>query len=106
MQKPEAQTLGVSGIEPKPVNTPDQGANWPAIAALPPFQMFAVERAYLSQGEIEMLTGFQGPNAMRVLQNLVFRAGNDINALYDDYCQWHAEKGYWSNEDPLGRIKQ
>lgn len=108
--KPPTQVASVAGIAPNPITmneTPAEGrtrVDMRALVQLPPFQMFAVERAYLSQGEIEMLTGFQGPNAMRVMQNLVFRAGNDINALYDDYCQWHQAKGYWPNETPLGQL--
>ena len=108
--KPPTQVASVAGIAPKPVTMNDTTAegrtrvDMRALVQLPPFQMFAVERTYLSQGEIEMLTGLQGPNAMRVMQNLVFRAGNDINALYDDYRQWHAEKGCWPDEDPLGNL--
>lgn len=107
--RPPAQTAGVQGIAAAPLtmNEPPKSTavDWRRVVALPPFQMFAFERAYLSQGEIEMLTGFQGPNAMRVMQNLVFRSGNDINALYDDYCQWHADKGYWKNETPIGEVR-
>src|SRR5690606_27815414 len=102
-KKPPTQVAGVQGFsafEAKP--TEPLRIDWQRLCSLPPFQMYVVERGYLSQGEIEMLTGVQGPNAMRVMQNLVFRSGNDINALYDDYCQWHAAKGYWPNEDPLG----
>lgn len=104
--KPPTQVAGVEGIAPKPIVLTPEPSNidWMRIVNLPPFQMFAVERAYLSQGELEILTGVQGPNAMRVMQNLVFRAGNDINALYDDYCQWHRDKGYWPNESPLGQL--
>ena len=108
--KPPTQVASVAGIAPKPVTMNDTTAegrtrvDMRALVQLPPFQMFAVERTYLSQGEIEMLTGVQGPNAMRVMQNLVFRAGNDINALYDDYCQWHADKGYWPSETPMGEL--
>lgn len=109
-EKPPAQVASVEGIAARPITmneTPAEGRMrvdmW-ALVQLPPFQMYVVERAYLSQGEIEMLTGVQGPNAMRVMQNLVFRAGNDSNALYDDYCQWHRDKGYWPNETPMGQL--
>ena len=108
-KKPPTQVAGVEGIAPKPVTMNDQPertlrVDMVALIKLPPFQMYTVERGYLSQGEIEMATGFQGPNTMRVMQNLVTRAGNDLNALYDDYCQWHRDKGYWPNESPAGEL--
>lgn len=91
MQKPPAQTLGVSGIEPKPVNTPDQGANWPAIAALPPFQMFLVEKYPDShQGDSYL-------NAIEILQQ------RHDDGLLEEYETWHKAKGYWSCETPYGQ---
>ena len=51
--KPPTQTAGVVGIEPKPIEltpAPTQRANWRAIAALPPFQMFVAERKPMPSG--------------------------------------------------------
>ena len=90
-EKPPAQTLGVSGIEPKPVNTPDQGANWPAIAALPPFQMFLAEKHPDTQQGDSYL------NAIEILQ----RRHDD--GLLEEYETWHKAKGYWPNETPYGQ---
>ena len=47
MSKPPTQYAGVVGIEPKPIElTPARPViDWRAIAALPPFQMFAAEVA-------------------------------------------------------------
>ena len=50
-EKPPAQYAGVVGIEPKPiVLTPDPSrhVDWGAMASLPPFQMYAVERCGLA----------------------------------------------------------
>ena len=26
--------------------------------------------------------------------------------LWDTYCRWHAEKGYWPDETPSGEVKK
>lgn len=88
--KPPTQTLGVSGIAPKPVNTPDQGANWPAIAALPPFQMFLAEK------HPETQQGDSYLNAIEILQQ------RHDDGLLEEYETWHKAKGYWPSETPFG----
>ena len=34
------------------------------------------------------------------------RSHESEQALFDDYCDWHAAKGCWPNETPLGEIKE
>lgn len=93
-KKPPTQVAGVEGIAPKPIElTPAQPAriDWRLLFGLPPFQMFAVEKS--------------GKPAADVVAWLPEWVGtSEQQALYDDYCQWHAAKGYWPNEDPLGGL--
>ncbi len=77
--KPPTQGVIVDGIAPKPI-TMDPKADaidWLRLGGLPPFEMFIAEKY---QGQM--------PDPSR--------------DLYDDYCQWHAAKGYWPNETPMG----
>ena len=101
MSKPPTQYAGVVGIEPKPiVLTPDRPViDWHAVAALPPFQMFAAERDGPNQ------TGKNSQEwATGVAMRLAASVGDD--ALFDEYAAWHEAKGYWPNETPLGQVKE
>ena len=91
--KPEPIRVGVEGIAPKPFElTPArQRIDWAHLFGLPPFQMYAVERIGKPHDEI-MAWMPEWANKQ------------DPQALYDDYCQWHAQKGYWPGETPMGRI--
>lgn len=80
--KPPPIRVGVEGFvafEAKP-DAPVQAIDWPRIAGLPAFQMFMAERH--QAGDVQ-------PSPV----------------LYDEYCQWHADKGYWPNETPTGELK-
>ena len=92
--KPPTQIAGVVGIEPKPIElTPNRPRiDWAHLLELPPFQMFAIERAGKSAAD------------MMAWMPAWAREHESEQALFDDYCQWHAAKGYWPNEDPMGRI--
>ena len=90
--KPPTQTAGVQGIAAIPVElTPAQPTriNWTRLFGLPPFQMFAVERAGKSPTEV-----------MAWMKD--WAHGHDEQELYDQYCKWHAAKGCWPNETPEG----
>lgn len=90
--KPEPQVLSISGIQPKPVHTPDKQHDWAAIASLPPFQMFMNER-------------YPDPNRadsyLWAISCLELQADDE---LLQEYCEWHKAKGYWPNETPTGGI--
>lgn len=91
--KPPTQTAGVQGIAAIPVVlTPEPATriNWSVVFALPPFQMYAAERARRSHGDV-----------MAWMPSWAREHGEQD--LYEDYCKWHAEKGCWPNEDPTGR---
>lgn len=92
--KPPTQVAGVQGIAAIPVvltPEPPSRINWTVVFGLPPFQMFAVERAGKSPTEV-----------MAWMKD--WAHGHDEQELYDQYCKWHATKGYWKGEDPMGRL--
>ena len=96
-QKPPTQYAGVVGIEPKPiVLTPDRPViDWHAVAALPPFQMFAAERMRNTSGKDSM------DHALDYVRGM--GAAPDLLQAYE---AWHDKKGYWPNETPYGEVKQ
>lgn len=100
MTKPPPRTLGVSGIAEQPILMPTpQLVNWAQVAALPPFQMFLAERDGPNQ------TGKNSQEwATGVAMRLAASAGDE--ALFGEYTAWHAAKGYWPNETPLGQVKE
>lgn len=96
--KPPTQIAGVIGIEAKPIvmnEAPVDRIDWRALAELPPFQMFAVEKAKKSPDNV---MGW-----MAEFLNTNIQAVGD-EAFFQEYSQWHAAKGYWPNECPLGRL--
>lgn len=95
-RKPEPIRISAQGIEAKPVtmNEPVPVIDWRALAALPPFQMFVHER---SPCPVDA-------DSERWATQYVERFIRDVDAetLLEKYKQWHADKGYWPNESPLG----
>ena len=104
--KPPTQVAGVEGIAPKPiVLTPEpNNIDWARISELPPFQMFAVERepklsrVLESRGE----SNHRPERFMDSEQAIAWMAQYEPDDLYQQYCDWHAAKGYWPNETPYG----
>ena len=93
--KPEPIRVGVEGIAPKPIElTPArQRIDWMRLMGLPPFQMFAAEKGANMSGSLgEWLKG------------LILGGGEQ--ELYDEYCRWHAQKGYWPGETPMGEVAE
>ncbi len=94
--KPPTQVAGVTGIAAEKIEMNEAPANaipWPFIASLPPFQMFAAERMRNTSGKDSAEHSTDFIKAMG--------AGQD---LFDGYVQWHAAKGYWPGETPMGGI--
>lgn len=89
MNKPEPIRVGVEGIAPKPVDLTPARIDWPRLFSLPPFQMFAIERARKSPADV-------------MAWMPAWARAQSEQALFDDYCQWHTRKGFWPNETPLG----
>lgn len=96
--KPEPIRVGVEGIAPKPIElTPDRPRiDWARLFGLPPFQMYAIEQEKKSPGDVMAWIG----EFMRVAGERLGEQG-----LYDHYCKWHEQKGYWPNETPMGESK-
>ena len=79
-QKPPTLRVGVSGFsafEAKPGAPDGQAIDWQHLEALPAFEMFLAETRQKAQRSAD---------------------------FYDQYCQWHAIKGYWPNETPKGEL--
>lgn len=87
--KPPAQTLGVTGIESLRVT--DTTIDYSKLVTLPPFQMFMVEQRLVSPEFAGQPSYYQQS----------FTATR-MEELYHEYARWHAEKGYWPNETPMG----
>ena len=96
MSKPPTQYAGVVGIEPKPIElTPARPViDWHAVAALPPFQMFAAERMRNTSGKDSM------EHALDYVRGM--GAAPDLLQAYE---AWHADKGCWPSETALGEQK-
>ena len=94
MSKPPTQYAGVVGIEPKPIElTPARPViDWRAVAALPPFQMFAAERMRNTSGKDSM------DHALDYVRGMGAAPG-----VLQAYEAWHDKKGYWPNETPFGK---
>lgn len=94
--KPPPIRVGVEGIEPRK-QAPGVGAqiDWPRLVELPAFQMYAVERSGKSPIDVMAWLG-------DFLQFEVGQMGEQ--SLFDHYCRWHTEKGYWPNETPFGEL--
>lgn len=92
--KPPTQIASAEGIAPKPVTMNEQARlDWDRIVRLPPFQMFAAERMPNTSG------------ADSESHAKLFASAYGASAgLYDTYCQWHREKGYWPGETPMGEV--
>ena len=97
--KPPPQVLGVAGIAEQPIVIHDAKINWAMVAALPPFQMFLAERDGPNQ---------TGQNSQQWATGVAMRLAAAVNdqALFDEYAAWHAAKGYWPNETPMGQVKE
>lgn len=93
--KPPTQIASVDGIPPKPVTMNEPAANipWELLCNQPPFQMYAAERMPNTKGS----DSYAHAKA--------FVGAHDIGLdVYNDYCQWHKDKGYWPNETPMGEL--
>ena len=97
--KPPPRVLGVAGIAEQPIVIHDPKINWAMVAALPPFQMFLAERDGPNQ---------TGQNSQQWATGVAMRLAAAVNdqALFDEYAAWHAAKGYWPHETPLGQVKE
>lgn len=96
--KPEPIRVGVEGIKPTPIELTPARLDWRLVAALPPFQMFVHELAPCppERDQQQWATEYAVRDA----------AQRGDQPLFDQYAEWHAAKGYWPNETPMGDLKQ
>ena len=78
-EKPPTITVGVQGF-----------------VEIPKFQMFMCER-----------TKHSHENVMEWIAEACVSESNklgDANLLWDEYCKWHDNLGYWKNENYYGEL--
>lgn len=93
MNKPEPIRVGVEGIAPAPTPVRAERIDWTRLIGLPPFQLYAAERGGLPADRILARVG-------------EWVRTQDERALYADYCRWHASKGCWPGETPMGEVME
>lgn len=96
-EKPPPIMVGVQGIEAQQMGLigGKQPINWGLLIELPPFQLYASEVSGQSIGNVN--------DWIRYYVSTQLQMGNEIK-LFDAYCTWHAEKGRWPNETPMGEL--
>lgn len=96
-QKPPPITIGVNGFnafvaEPTPQPDPSKAIDWAYLFTLPPFEMYLSEQ-----------TGNMNKDAWQAwLATQLGKLGDE--AVYQVYADWHAAKGYWAGETPMGEL--
>lgn len=105
LRKPPTQIAGVQGIAPKPIElTPArQPIDWMRLSGLPPFQMYLRETRRASLSEIARIA--DAANRDRQIEALMAVIDRLGPQLYDEYAEWHREKGCWPHETPMGEAR-
>lgn len=97
-KKPPTQTAGVTGIDAHggmgeaPTEPANPRIDWQKLIALPAFEMFVAEES--GNSDYASVTSW--------IENRRASMGDD--KLYDLYAKWHSNKGYWSDETPMGEL--
>lgn len=97
--KPEPIRLNMDGIAPEPVTFGGTEQNfqydWQKLVELPPFQMFAAEKAKASIDNLEDW-----------IINFVLEKLYEIGEIkfFQEYSTWHKAKGHWKNENEFGEV--
>ena len=95
VQKPPTQSVGVAGFKADLYASDIKKIDWHVLIHLPKFQMFAVEKSRQSHGNVmEWIMGY--------VQDRIHSYGEQN--LFDEYVNWHTEKGYWKQETPYGEL--
>lgn len=93
MEKPPTICVGVEGIAPAPAPGRTERIDWTRLIGLPPFQLYAAERG-----------GLPADHTLARVGEWV--RTQEERALYADYCRWHASKGCWPGETPMGEVME
>ena len=97
-QKPPTQSVGVEGFKADLYASDIKNIDWHILIHLPKFQMYAVQMSGKDYGDCS--------NVMEWIKGYVqdrIRSYGEQN-FFDEYANWHAEKGYWTNETLFGKL--
>ena len=92
--KPPTPVAGVAGISATPITMNLPAPDWNRIVALPPFQVFAAEKAVAAGGHDSLAHALA-----------YARQSGGGHELYNEYAAWHAATGKWPNETPMGDLR-
>lgn len=96
--KPPTQSVGVAGFNADLYASDIKKIDWHILIHLPKFQMYAVQMTGGSYGNCG--------NAMEWIMGYVqdrIRSYGEQN-FFDEYVNWHDQKGYWKNETVYGEL--
>lgn len=91
--KPPPIVVAPSGIEAKPVHTPDGQLDLARLCRYPPYQMYVEER------EPNFVGMPADAYAQQRTQQAIHRG--ELPQWLEKYVAWHSAKGYWKGEDPI-----
>lgn len=96
--KPPTQAVGVAGFKADVYASDIKKIDWHVLIHLPKFQMYAVQMSGGVYGThdnvMEWIEGY--------IQDRIHSYGEQN--LFDEYVNWHNEKGYWKNETIYGEL--
>ncbi len=93
-QKPPTQSVGVSGFKADLYANDEQFIDLQKLIHLPKFQMFVIEQSRMSVSNVmKWITGY--------VQDRFYESSKPF---FDQYVNWHNEKGYWKNETVFGDL--
>ena len=90
--KPPTQKVDVSGFKADLYGNKE--IRWNVLIQLPKFQMFIIER---SKKSYETVMDW-------IVDYIKSQIQDDESIFFDEYVNWHDQKGYWKNEDVYGRL--
>lgn len=95
--KPPTQSVGVAGFKADLYASDIKKIDWHILIHLPKFQMYVVQMSGGSYGTcgnvMEWIGGF--------VKGRISAGEKDF---FQQYCDWHDQKGYWKQEDYYGNL--
>jgi len=90
--KPPTQKVDVSGFKADLYGNKE--IRWNVLIQLPKFQMFIIER---SKKSYETVMDW-------IVDYIKSQIRDDESIFFDEYVNWHDQKGYWNNENVYGEL--
>lgn len=90
--KPPTQKVDVSGFKADLYG--NKAIRWNVLIQLPKFQMFIIER---SKKSYETVMDW-------IVDYIKSQIRDDESIFFDEYVNWHDQKGYWKNETIYGEL--